>query len=188
MKKLLGKSWTIWLKIAGLHRSDDETGRGGYVNFFFPKMSRGFFIRLGIVSALALMVFLFVLMPCRIHGGSMMPTYPERGFTFCYKLRYLFSRPKRGDVVIIRYRDNTFFLKRIVGVPGDTIEFRNGELFRNQERVNEPYLRYVSDWNLSPRQVEPGHYYVVGDNRSQRITEHVFGSVRSDRIVGSPIW
>lgn len=188
MGELFDRCWTIWLRIAGLHRSDDDTERGTWMNFFFPRMRRGFFIRLAIVAALAAIVFLFVLMPCRINGGSMMPTYPEHGFTFCYKLRYLFSKPKRGDVVIIRYRDKTYFLKRIIGVPGDTVEFRNGELFRNGKPVDEPYLKYVSDWNLPPRKVEPGHYYVVGDNRSQGINEHIFGSVRADRIVGSPIW
>ncbi|MPN44020.1 Signal peptidase IB [bioreactor metagenome] len=144
---------------------------------------------MGIVAAAAALFFSFVLMPCRINGGSMMPTYPEHGFTFCNKLRYLFSRPERGDVVIIRLKDRTFFLKRIVGLPGDTVEFRNGDLYLNGKKQDEKeYIRYASDWNLAPRTVEPGHYYVVGDNRSQEIDQHMFGSVRADRIVGSPVW
>ena len=185
---MFGKLYAAWLKIAGLHCSDDETERGTWVNFFFPRLRPGFFIRMTVVAVLAVLLFTLVLMPCRINGGSMMPTFPEHGFTFCYKLRYLFSKPKRGDIVIIRYKDKTYFLKRVIGLPGDTVEFRNGDLYLNGRKQNEAYVRYASDWNLSPRKVEPGHYYVVGDNRSQGINEHIFGSVRADRIVGSPIW
>ena len=182
------KLYVIWLKIAGLHRSDDNTDRGTVFNFFFPKLRIGFFIRMAIVAMLAAVIFSFVLMPCRINGGSMMPTYPEHGFTFCNKLRYLFRKPQRGDIVIIRYKDNIYYLKRIVGLPGDKIEFRDGDLYWNGKKQTEDFVRYASDWNLPPRTVEPGHYYVVGDNRSQPIEQHVFGSVRADRIVGSPIW
>lgn len=186
---LFEKLYGMWLKIAGLHRSDDSTEQGTVVNFFFPKLRIFFFIRMGVVAALTVLVFTLVLMPCAISGGSMMPTYPEHGFTFCNRLRYRFSEPKRGDVVIIRQKDKTYFLKRIVGVPGDTIEFRDGDLYRNGEKQDErEYVRYVSDWELPPRTVEPGHYYVIGDNRSQPIEQHIFGSVRANRIVGAPLW
>ena len=90
--------------------------------------------------------------------------------------------------MILRYADRVFFLKRVVGLPGDTVEFRNGDLYRNGRRVHEPYLRYASDWNLPPRKVAPGHYYVVGDNRSQPIEQHRFGQVLATKIVGSPIF
>ena len=79
----------------------------------------------------------------------------------------MFSKPKRGDIVIIRYKDKTYFLKRVIGLPGDTVEFRNGDLYLNGRKQNEAYVRYASDWNLSPRKVEPGHYYVVGDKRAR---------------------
>ena len=177
-----------WFKIAGFHRSDDETGAGTLADFILPKMRVGFFIRMGVVALLSVLVFGFVLMPCVIDGESMMPTYPRHGFTFCWKWRYLFDEPEIGDIVILRYADRVYFLKRIIGLPGDTIEFRNGDLYRNGELVHEPYLRYASNWNLPPRKVEPGHYYVVGDNRSQWIDEHMFGQVLKNKSVGSPIW
>ena len=183
------KLYHIWLKIAGQHRSDDETEQGSVFNFFFPKLRVGFFIRVAVVAISAALFFSFVLMPCRISGGSMMPTYPKHGFTFCNKLRYWFRNPQRGDVVIIHLKDKVYYLKRIVGLPGDTVEFRDGDLYLNGKKQDErKYIRYASDWNLPPRKVEPGHYYVVGDNRSMPIEQHVFGSTRADRIVGSPIW
>ncbi len=177
-----------WNSIAGVHRSDDDTNRGTFFNFFFPRLTRGFFLRMGIVAAVAAILFGVVLMPCVIDGASMAPTYPVKGFTFCYKLRYWFEKPKRGDVVIIRFSGKTYYLKRIVGLPGETVEFRRGDLYINGSKLNEPYVKYFSDWNLAPREVEPDHYYVVGDNRSQPIEQHRFGKVRADRIVGSPLW
>ena len=84
--------------------------------------------------------------------------------------------------------DKVYYLKRIVGLPGDTIAFYNGELYVNYEKLDEPYVKYLCDWNLAPRVVKPGHYYVVGDNRSQHIRDHKFGQVHRKRIDGAPLW
>ncbi len=176
-----------WGKIASFHRSDDTTGAGGVRSFFLPRLSIGFFIRMGVLALLAFLVFGFILIPCVIDGESMMPTFANKGFTFCWRGRYLFDDPKRGDVVIVRFTDKVFFLKRVVGLPGDTVEFRNGILFVNDEPLYEPYVRYASTWNLKPRTIEPGHFYVVGDNRSQPIEQHKFGQVQQNRILGSPL-
>ena len=178
----------IWRKIAGAHRSDDQTEGAGVAEFFVPKFTAGFFIRAGAVALLAILIFGFVLRPCIINGASMLPNWPEHGFTFCWTPRYLFSPPRRGDVVIVRYSSKVFYLKRVVGLPGDTVAFWRGNLYVNGKRVKEPYVKYISNWNLRPRQVEPGHYYVVGDNRSQPIHIHKFGQVRASRIIGAPLF
>lgn len=178
----------IWEKIANAHRSSDTTGARVMLEFFFPRLRLAFFIRLTVVALVAVAVFGFVLIPCVINGESMMPTFPAHGFTFCWRGKYLFSKPKRGDVVIIRYADRVFFLKRIVGLPGDMVEFRKGRLYINGKRQNEPYLHYICDWNLPARIVRPGHYYVVGDNRSQPIELHKFGQVLAEKIEGTPLF
>lgn len=178
----------IWQKICGVHRSDDQTGAAGVNEFFFPKLTRGFFIRVSVLALLAVLVFGFILRPCIIDGGSMLPNWPQRGFTFCFCWRYLFSPPQRGDVVIVRYSSRVFYLKRVVGVPGDVVAFWRGRLYVNGRRVKEPYIKYVSNWTLAPRRVMPGHFYVVGDNRSQHISEHKFGQVRQSRIIGAPLF
>ena len=170
------------------HRSDDTTNGGSVADFFLPKPTRGFFIRLSVVALLAALTFSVVLMPCFIKGESMLPTYPPRGLTFCWRGKYLFSEPKRGDIVVLKYVDRTYFLKRVVALAGDTVEFRNGDLYVNGVKQDEPYLHYVSDWNLPPRKVEPGHIYVVGDNRGMTLAEHRFGQVSLKRVAGSPIW
>ena len=179
---------SLWNRILSAHRSGDSTGRAEVKEFFFPKPGRAFFIRMGAVALLAFIIFKFLLIPCFIEGESMMPTFPRKGFTFCWKLRYLFSEPQYGDVVIIRYSDGVYFLKRIVGVPGDEIFFRDGVLFRNGKPVKEPYVHYISYWNTPRTIVKPGHYFAVGDNRSQHVRVHKFGQVRAARIAGSPLF
>ncbi len=119
----------------------------------------------------------------------MEPTYPNNGINFCFKLHYLFSDPKRFDVVAVRLAgERLMMLKRIVGLEGERVEFRNGQLFVNSVRIEEPYVRGPCEWNLPPREVEKGKVYVVGDNRNMPIEEHVFGQVAGNRIVGSPLW
>ena len=185
---MLDRLRNCWHTICEVHRSDDSTERGSFVAFFLPKFTRGFFIRMGVVAGTAAVVFGFILIPCYINGESMMPSFPSQGFTLNWRGKYLFAKPQRGDVVIIRYADKVYYLKRIVGLPGDTIEFRRGDLYVNGRRLKEPYVKYICDWELPPRKVRPGHYYVVGDNRSQHISDHKFGQVLEKRIDGAPLW
>jgi len=79
-------------------------------------------------------------------------------------------------------------LKRIVATEGEEIEFRSGKLIVNQKEMEEPYFRFPSDWNLPPRVVQKGCVYVVGDNRSMPIENHLFGNASLKRIVGVPLW
>lgn len=111
------------------------------------------------------------------------------GFNFCFKLRYVLSKPERHDVVAIRLAgEKVILLKRVVALEGDVVEFRNGTLFVNEEKADETYTRYPSSWNLSPREVDKNHVYVVGDNRSVPIDVHQFGQTAIQRIIGVPLW
>jgi signal peptidase I len=157
--------------------------------FFFPSITPWFLIRVCLVALFALLFFRYVCIPIRIQGTSMEPTYRDGGFNFCWKLHYLFSKPKRHDVVTVRFAGNrVMLLKRVVALEGEQVEFRNGKLFVDGEEINEPYLRYPCNWNLPPRQVRKDTVYVVGDNRSMPIENHYFGQASADRIIGVPLW
>ncbi len=158
------------------------------IDFFIPRLDTWFFIRLTIIVIICIPIFSFVLKPCIIDGGSMEPTYKRIGFTFCLRTKYLFTHPTRGDIVVLRYAHNVLLLKRVVGLPGDSVEFRNGILYLNGKPQQEPYLRYVSDWNLPPRTVKPEHIYVIGDNRSMPLKQHKFGQISIKRVYGAPLW
>jgi len=119
----------------------------------------------------------------------MEPTYHNGRVNFCWRLRYLFSEPKRHDVVAVRFAGSkVMLLKRVVALEGERIEFRDGKLFVDGREIEEPYVLYPCDWNLSPRQVEKDRVYIVGDNRSMPIEDHHFGQASKGRVVGVPLW
>jgi signal peptidase I len=101
----------------------------------------------------------------------------------------MFSTPERHDVVAIRLAgEKVILLKRVVGLEGDVVGFRDGALFVNEKKMNETYIRFPSGWNLRPRKVDKDHVYVVGDNRSVPIDVHQFGQTSRERIIGAPLW
>ena len=157
--------------------------------FFFPTINRRYVLRVILLAFCAAIVFRYLATPFYIHGESMLPHYRSRGITFGWRLAYLRSEPRRGDLVLIRTTGSrVVLLKRVVALPGETVEFLNGDLFINGRRYHEPYAVLPSEWDLEPRTVDEAHYYVVGDNRSMPINEHVFGQVDQNRIIGKPLW
>lgn len=157
-------------------------------DFFMPRFTRAYLIRVGIVTACCLFIFGILLTPVWISGGSMEPTYRRIGFNFVNRLTYWRNKPQRGDIVAIYYEKKVMFLKRVVGLPGETVEFRGGRLFINGQELHEPYVKKSCDWELPPRKVQSGNFYMVGDNRSQPIARHQFGQVSARRIIGAPLW
>lgn len=156
--------------------------------FLAPDLNRFFLLRILVLILATLLIFTQVLIPLRIEGQSMEPTY-SNGFNLCWRGRYLFASPQRGDVVVIRFAGNrVLLLKRIVALAGDTVAFAQGRLLVNGQEVDEPYVRFRSGWNLEPRIVEPGKVYVVGDNRGVPMHRHHFGQVDEQRIVGGLLW
>jgi len=79
-------------------------------------------------------------------------------------------------------------LKRVVATEGQSVEFKEGRLFVDGKKVNEPYVSGKSDWNIPPTLVKPGNVYVVGDNRSMQAKGHAFGQTPLKRIAGTPLW
>ncbi len=157
--------------------------------FLFPSLTPAFLIRVLCLAILSYGIFGFVLTPFRIEGHSMEPTHRNGTFNFCWRLRYLFSKPKRGDVVVIRFAgERITLLKRVVALEGEVVEFRHGTLLIDGKELEEPYVRAPYRWNLPARRVDPGSVYVVGDNRSGPMKGHLFGQVALTRILGTPLW
>ena len=84
--------------------------------------------------------------------------------------------------------NRVMYLKRVVGFPGETVEFREGKLYIDGKPLDEPYVNGPCDWELPVRQVDPGFVYVAGDNRAMPIDAHQFGSVLRKKINGGPLW
>ena len=134
------------------------------------------------------LVFGYCLLPIRVEGISMLPTYKNHSINFSNHLAYLWRNPRRGDVVTIRLAGpRVMYLKRIVGLPGEKVAFYRGQLFINDAPVEEPYLKYPSHWTVRPVTLGATEYFVVGDNRTMRPEDHTFGKTDRSRIVGKVI-
>lgn len=153
--------------------------------FFLPTLNKRYFIRLVLVALASYLIFGYLLIPLRIEGVSMEPTYRDRTFAFSWRPQYAFAPMERFDVVTVRYSGRrVMLLKRIVALPGETVAFREGFLYVDGKLIDEPYVHYRAAWELPPRTVAPGHVYVVGDNRGTPMDRHQFGETAMKRIVG----
>ena len=144
-------------------------------------------VRVAILIITCTLLFKFVLLPVRVDGPSMLPTYRERSINVINRLAYRSNEPKRGDVVAVRYTGpNMMLMKRIVALPGETIEFVNGRILINGRFLDEPYVKNACDWNGKPEHstMRDDEYYVVGDNRSMPFEFHTQGGARRERILG----
>ena len=156
--------------------------------FLFPRVTRHLVIRIVALVVVALLVFGYVLIPLYLDGKSMEPTLKDGSFRFCWVPSYWRSDPEVGDVVAVRFGGKRRFLaKRIVAREGESVSFVDGKLHVDGVAVTEPYVLLPCDWNLESRVVDPGHFYVIGDNRSVALDQHVFGQVSRGRITGKII-
>ena len=85
-----------------------------------------------------------------------------------YRLAYLNSEPKRGDIVIFKFPDNekVLYIKRIIGMPGEELAVRDGHVYIDGEVLDEPYLNVVTAGDFGPYEIPEGAYFMMGDNRN----------------------
>lgn len=126
------------------------------------------------VLVVLVVVFLiknFVLINAVIPSGSMENTIMTGDRVFGNRLAYRFGDPERGDIAIFRYPDDEseLYIKRVMGLPGDTIEIKDGLLYLNnsEEPLAEPYLKEIPEGDFGPYQVPEGCYFMLGDNRNK---------------------
>jgi signal peptidase I len=146
-------------------------------------------VRRGLYIALCLCMFTYVLThwvlwPVVISGDSMAPSYADGQPNYINKLAYWTHGPQRGDVVGVRVGQDDYLIKRIIGTPGDKIEFYRGTVIVNGEKLVEPYVQHKLLWWLDPVQLGPNDYFVMGDNR----TYSILAAVSRDDILGKAVF
>lgn len=122
-----------------------------------------------------------------VEGHSMEPTLHDHQRLLISRVAYGgFSDPQRGDIVVFHAWDSTEdYIKRVIGVPGDTIEIRDSRVLVNGAAVDEPYLRSDSaSGSQGPVVLSPDDYYVMGDNRGNSSDSRLHGALNRSRIVG----
>ena len=146
-------------------------------------------IRAVIVAVITALVCIFLFRPMIINGESMMPTYSSRGFTFAFLPYFKIYQPQRKQIVILKHAGfNTFLLKRVIAFPGELVEIRKGVVYLNGSRLDEPYVKNECDWNYSCHEVPKGKIFVLGDNRSMPMNQHMGGIIDQSRLAGVPLW
>lgn len=138
--------------------------------------------------AIIIPVRYFLVQPFYVRGASMEPNFHNYEYLIIDQVSYRFHDPVRGDVVVLRnpQQPKQFFIKRVIGMPGETVEIRDRAVFINSERLDESvYLDSVIEtWGNQTVQLEDGEYFLLGDNRNESLDSRVFGPVTRDEIVG----
>jgi signal peptidase I len=151
-------------------------------------------IKVVVISmAIIVPVRYFLVQPFFVKGASMEPTFQDGNYILIDELSYDFREPIRGDVVVFRFPEDRsqFFIKRIIGLPGETVEVKNNMVkVYNQEHpqgqvLKEPYLdrNQITAGNMKTV-LDPNEYFVLGDNRLRSSDSRIWGTVNRSLIIG----
>lgn len=147
-----------------------------------------------ISSAIIIPIRYFLIQPFYVKGASMEPNFYDHEYLIIDELTYRFRTPERGEIVVFRYpRDpSQFFIKRVVALPGETIEITDGNViiynteYPNGLLLEEVYLDEVTTGKYRET-LGPEEYYVLGDNRDSSLDSRSFGALTTDHIIGR-VW
>jgi len=145
---------------------------------------------------IAVLVILFLYRPVKVEGTSMMPTLLDQERLFINQFSYKFGLGdiKRGDTVVFWYPDDATeqvsYIKRVIGLPGDTVEVKDGYVLVNGKQLQENYvpLEYRDDRPYPPTPVPPNKYFVLGDHRISSNDSRAWGFVPRDYIYGKAVF
>lgn len=140
---------------------------------------------------LAIVIFLLlqlVVRNFRIVGDSMFPTLESGQFVLVERVSYRLSEPKRGDIVIFEYprAPQEDFVKRVIGLPGETVEIQGGSVYINGVPLVEPYIHGQRTLTYHPISLTlgEGEYFVMGDNRAASSDSRTWGALPRPNIIG----
>jgi signal peptidase I len=149
---------------------------------------------LAIALMIAALVVVFIVQPVKVEGTSMLPRLHDGERIFVNKLIY-YGLPKldRGDIVVFWYPNDPekSYIKRVIGLPGETVQMREGRIFINGRELDEPYLdpqRNVTQGSLSATHVKQHYYFVMGDNRDNSSDSREWGLVPEKYIYGKALF
>lgn len=150
-----------------------------------------------IIETLLLTVFIYVAVNFstgrfRVEGESMSPTFHTDQYVVIDKISYRLSEPERGDIVVFRYpfsqpNNERDFIKRVIGLPGETVHIEGGVVRVNGQPIDEPYIQsppaYGGTWTLGPDE-----FFVMGDNRNNSSDSRSWGPLKRDFIIGRALF
>ena len=135
---------------------------------------------------IVLVVNIFLAQATRVEGQSMDPSLHDSQRLIIEKISYRFGSPQRGDIIVLRRPQRSVdpLIKRVVGLPGETVAIHDAMVYIDGDPLTEPYLDQPTWGSMAPVVVPEGHVFVMGDNRRSSNDSRAFGVVSLDDIVG----
>ena len=140
---------------------------------------------LSVSVVLAILIRIFLLEPTYVSGPSMQDTLRTGDKVLVNKVVYKFTSPSRGDIIVFHATPKKDLIKRVIGLPGETVEAKNGRVYVNGVSLSEPYLGpNVTTKDFPPVKVPKDCVFVLGDNRDDSADSRILGSIPISQIVG----
>jgi len=149
-------------------------------------------LKFAVIAALVVLpIRMYIIQPFIVSGSSMFPTFESGDYLIVDEVSYRFEEPQRGDVIVFRYPldPSKFFIKRIVGLPGETVEIKNSQVLIEKTPsaqkvvLDEPYID-VKTSSIDPVKLKETEYFVLGDNREASSDSRVWGVLDQKFIIG----
>lgn len=149
-------------------------------------------VRVAVISlAIIIPVRYFLIQPFYVKGASMEPNFYDHEYLIIDEISYRFNQPQRGDIVVFKYPKDPkqFFIKRVVGLPGERVKIEDNKIYIDGTILNEAYLDSGAETVLALRGygdvvLGSDEYFLLGDNRSQSLDSRSFGPVKREYIIG----
>lgn len=146
---------------------------------------------IAIAVVLAVIIRFFLFQPFYIPSGSMKPTLTEGDRIIVNKITYRFSKPQRGDIMVFKYPINPKrdFIKRIIGLPGETILIKDSALYINENFIEQPFLpKGLKYPDFGPIKIAENQYFMMGDNRNNSEDSRFWGTLPKQNIIGKAMF
>lgn len=135
-----------------------------------------------VIFVFVILLKLFVVTPIRVNGTSMMNTLHPKDIMILNKTAYLTKDPKRFDIVVVRLDDEDI-IKRVIGLPGEVIEYKDNILYVNGKKIEEK-VKGLETADYKSEKMPAGSYLVMGDNREASYDGRAFGFIKKNQILG----
>ena len=140
-----------------------------------------------IIILVVLFIKAFIVTPIKVNGESMYPTLEEGDIMILNKTAYYFNKPERFDIVVVNMPDE-YLIKRVIGLPGEHIEYKDNTLYVDGKKVKENFKNGVTDdfniEELGSDTIPLNTYLVLGDNRENSLDSRELGFIREDQLLG----
>lgn len=149
-----------------------ETVKKNYIKEFLPYF---------MIILVVVLIKTFVVSPIRVNGASMNPTLNDKDIMLLDEISYRFSDIERFDIVVVKGEDE-YLIKRVIGLPGETVEYKNDKLYIDGKYVKEDF-KHKETFDFSTT-LGKDEYFIMGDNRTNSTDSRVLGPISRDKIMG----